>query len=86
MLCRFFFFFNLVVFGNIGRDYVERSIKEIYMIKLMIFLNLDMYDYYVIVCYIYIYVFIIDNCCLFIKICLLNCGRNVYILYKCFWY
>lgn len=42
-----------MVFGNIGRDYVERSIKEIYiiMIKLMVVLNLDMYDYYVIVYY-----------------------------------
>lgn len=51
MFCSFFF--NLVVFGDIGRDYVERSIKEIYiiMIKLMVVLNLDMYDYYVIVYY-----------------------------------
>lgn len=52
-----FFFFNLVVFGDIGRDYVERSIKEIYiiMIKLMVVLNLDMYEYYVIVYYICVY-------------------------------
>lgn len=55
MFCSFFF--NLVVFGDIGRDYVERSIKEIYiiMIKLMIVLNLDMYEYYVIVYYICVY-------------------------------
>lgn len=48
-----FFFLIQLYFGNIRRDYVERSIKEIYiiMIKLMVVLNLDMYDYYVIVYY-----------------------------------
>lgn len=53
MLCSFFSF-NSVAFGNTGRDYVERSIKEIHMIKLMTFLNSDMHDYYVTVRYIYV--------------------------------
>lgn len=51
MFCSFSF--NSVAFGDTGRDYVERSIKEIHiiMIKLMAVPNLDMHDYYVIVHY-----------------------------------
>lgn len=84
MFCSFSF--NSVAFGDTGRDYVERSI-----------LKRDSYHYDKIddsskfghawlLRNCTLYAFTTDNPRLITKICLLNCGRNVYTLYKCPWY